>query len=219
MIGVDRIPPSVTIGPSSGALLLTWRKLLAVAQELDRTGQAARARLRTLEALEPSADQRRGAKGPSFLPEPQGLPGLADAEADFERFRRDLGKHLAALAELDAGRATAAPAADKPWDLDIVPKGSGLVSGLGVIPILALVVVGALVIGTGLWTAVRTMEHRERLKLAELVEQGKDISKLVEVAHGSTATTARSVASITTPIAIAAGVVGLAMLAREWKKA
>lgn len=205
-LGIDPIPPGpIRVGPSVVARLATWRGLLAATQQALNQGRAVQARLVALDRLAPPTDP------------PPGAEPRAKAEAELERIGRELQKHQDASAAVAAGRAIAVPAGL--YDLDVQGSGSGGgVSGLGAVWIvLAAIVVGGLAIYEGTRAYVKTLEDHQIKRIADLIQQGKDVSPIVS-AMNPPPTTTKGIASITTPIAIAGGVLGLALLARSWKR-
>ncbi len=218
-LGVDTTPAnpwapggsSVQAGPSVRELFASFRGLVALARAVSEDARSTRARLRTLEQLGVRDDGG-----------PAGVPPLAKVEADYHAHWRALGELEELVRGIDSHEYVLRPSETKRFDLDLLPKGSagaGAMGELGILPILAgLVVLGrvAIVLG-GMYLADRGLKAWETHRLAKLVEEGKDISKLV-TAMNPPASTASGIASVTTPIAIAAGVVAVALVAREWKR-
>ncbi len=219
-LGLDTPPPnpwasptgggSVQAGPSVRELYASFRGLVARTRAVSDDARTTRGRLRTLEQL-----GVRDAGGPA------GVPPLSQVEADFHEQWRALGELEELVRGVEAKTYVLRPSASKRFDLDIVPAGGGgnALGGFGFLPILAgLAALGrvAIVLG-GMYLADRGLKTWETHRLAKLVDEGKDISKLV-AAMNPPPSTASGIASVTTPIAIAAGVVALALVAREWKR-
>jgi len=200
-------PPGPKLGPTVVARLATWRGLLAMGKQASDEGRAIQARLAALDALGP-------APRPTLVPIPQGLLSRAQAEAGLERGRAILQQHLDASAAVAAGRARVEPIGL--YDLD-VESADGGVSGLGALPLLAAIVVGGVAIVAGTWAYVNTLREHQHQRIAALIEQGRDVAPLLAVTNPPPETT-RAIASITTPIAVAAGVLGVALIAKHWKR-
>ena len=201
-LGIDPIPPGPVLGPTVAARLATWRGLLAGATRQLEHGRAVRARLGSLDAIgAPSAA-------------PAGVEPRAAAEAGLERVALDLRKHQDASDAIAQGRAVAVP--NGLYDLDAQSPG-GNVAGLGVWVVVAALVVGGIAIYEGVHAYVKTLEHHQIQQIADLIKQGKDVSPIV-TAMNPPPTTTKGIASITTPIAVAGGVLGLAWLASTWGK-
>lgn len=192
-------------GPSVASLLSSYRGLVAIAERVSAEARATRARLRTLASL--------GATDAGASPS---VPTVRALEDKHDELAAELAQHAAQVRGLGT-RYQARPSAAQAFDLDIV-ESTGL-SGLGFLPILAgIAVVGriAIVLG-GMYLADRGLHAWETHRVAKLIEQGKDVSKLVQ-AMQPPPSTGSSIASVTTPIAIAAGAVALAYLVKEWKR-
>lgn len=203
MIGIDPTPPSLPsiMGQSLGVRLSMWRALLARGQLVAQEARVWRTRVASLE--------------PVSLPATSRLEPLEKAELRFENTLRELADHLRAEQALAERRAVARTSGAH--DLEIVDP-SSLSGDLGVLPILGLAIAGAISICAVSYAYISRLQSEDLRRLAALVETGRDITPLVSFAQGSTiATTAKGVSSITTPLAIAGGIVGLAMLAKAWK--
>ncbi len=203
----DPNPPGPTLGPTVAARLATWRALLAMAKQASDEGRVIQARLVALDALGP-------APRTSLVPIPPNLLGRAQAEAGLERGRTLLQQHQDASAAIAAKRAHVEPTGL--YDLDVLSANGG-VSGLGALPLLAAIVVGGVAIVAGTWAYVNTLREHQHQRIAALIEQGRDVAPLLAVTNPPPETT-RAIASVTTPIAVAAGVLGVAMLAKHWKR-
>lgn len=215
-LGVDTPPNpwaggggSVQAGPSVRELYASFRGLVARTRAVSDDARATRSRLRRYEQMGVRDDGG-----------PRDVAPLAQVEAEQHARWRELGELEELVRGVDAKAYVLRPSATRRFDLDIVPKDSdGALGELGVLPILAgLAALGrvAVVLG-GMYLADRGLKAWETHRLAKLVEEGKDISKLV-TAMNPPPSTAAGIASITTPIAVAAGVVALALVAREWKR-
>lgn len=209
-LGIDPIPTGpITLGPTTSARLATWRALVAMGKRALDEGRAIQANLTALDALGPAPQTKLIAVAPNLR------PTRAQAEAGLASLAATLKKHLDASAAVSAGRARVAPVGL--YDLDVEGAGGGL-SGLGAFPILAAIVVGGIAIVSGTWAYVSTLREHQHQRIAALIEQGKDVAPLLAVTNPPPETT-RAIASITTPIAVAAGVLGVAMLAQHFGKA
>lgn len=203
---VDPNPPGPSLGPTTAARLATWRALLAMGRRGLDEGRALQANLTALDALGPAP------RSTLLAAPPPNLATRAQAAAGLETWRGKLQEHLDASAAITAGRARAEPTGL--FDLD-VESTSGAVAGLGAFPILAAIVAGGVAIVAGTWAYVHTLREHQHQRIAALIEKGRDVAPLVAVANPPPETT-RAIASITTPIAVAAGVLGVAMLAQQW---
>lgn len=199
---------SVRTGPSLTTLFSTHQALLRRGQAEAEAARATRKRLGVLE--------RMGAKD---TPRP-GQPALSAVLAELERLEAELATHAALSQGVQTGQYLLRPSQERPFDLDIVPRDAPALAGLGVLPPLvagaiALARIGAVVYG--MYVAHAALKTYEVNRLTNLVEQGKDVSKVAEVIEPKLSTAA-GVASVTTPFALAAGLIGAAYLLREWKK-
>lgn len=204
-------PPRSVTAPDVAALYASYRGQLARVQAMAANAQAVRARL--------SAHQAAGGldAAPAWITEIPGASAvsLADADRELGLVLGELGKHAALVAGVDAKRLVVRASASTPGDLDIVNPSGGNVGELGFWPLL---IAGAAILGrvviAGCVTAVvlRTYDHLEYRSNAQLLEQGKDISKLLPPSDFGT-----KVSKVTTPLALAAGAIGVAMLVKAWR--
>ncbi len=215
-LGIDPLPPPtptprpVTL-PDVGALYARYRALLARVQGMADAARQVRGRIAQAQVLGGFDIE------PAWVKEVPGANAVSLAEADRElgRVLGELAKHAELVAGVEAKRLRVTASASAPGDIDITAPPVGNVGELGIWPLL---VAGAAVLGrviiAGAVAAVtyRTYEHLEFRTKARLLEQGKDITKLEPPPDFGA-----KVAKVTTPIAIAAGVVGAALLIKAWK--
>ncbi len=200
---------STSMGPGTSALFATYQHLIARGNALERQLKAGFSRVDDLARLLPEHEQ------PAELRQSR-----ADAGLEAARLLRELGEHRELLRGVETGRLVLRPSQERPYDLDIGEAEAGearLAGELGFLPILAgLAVLGRLVlIGGAMVLTARTIEHLEFRWKAQLIEAGKDISRLSEPA----ADFGTKVSRVTTPLAFAAGAVAAAVIVTSWKKA
>lgn len=213
-LGIDPLPPPSprpVNAPDVTALYAHYRVLLARAQAMAEAARASRARLAAAEAMG-GLDA-----APAWVSEVPGARAVSLAEADQEMGRviGELAKHAELVAGVEARRLRVVPSASTPGDIDVLSASAGNVGELGIWPLLVAgaAVVGRVVIAAAVTAiAYRTYEHLEFRTKSRLLEQGKDITKLEPPPDFGA-----KVAKVTTPLAIAAGVVGAALLVKAWK--
>ena len=200
LLGAEQAGPSVRTGPSVRALTETHRQLVARAAAIGKAGRDALATVRALAGLDEMLRTER--------------LELEQKAAELEHLLGELGVHEELVRGIAAGRFTVRPSASKPYDLDAFEASAA--GTLGVFPLLPLVaiVAGAVVLGMGLSTASRWMEHREFEIKSNLLQKGLDISKL-RIPESDLGT---KVSRVTTPLALAVGAVALYGAARLWKE-
>jgi hypothetical protein len=198
---------SLLAGPSVAELFASFQALFTRAVLVAKDAAETRTRLEQLRAL---GAQDQG--GPKDL-----LPSVTELERALVERTAELATFGELLRGVETGTHGLRPSQQKRFDLDIVPLASDAGgAGLGLGPlVVGLASLGRMAIALGgMYLADRGLKTWETHRLSNLVEQGKDISKLVV----PPATLTSGIASITTPIALAAVVVGIAMLMREWKQ-
>lgn len=213
-LGIDPLPPPLprpVNTPDVAALFTHYRALLTRAQAMADAAKATRTRLAQAVAMG-GLDAE-----PAWVAEVPGARTVSLAEADREmgRVLGELAKHAELASGVDAQRMRVVPSSSTPGDIDIVSTGAGNVGGLGIWPLLVAgaAVLGRVIIASAVAAvAYRTYEHLEFRTKAQLLEQGKDITKLEPPPDFGA-----KVAKVTTPLAIAAGVVGAALLIKAWK--
>ncbi len=215
-LGIDPIPtplptPRPVTLPDVAALYAQYRGQLARVQQMTEAARVVRGRL--------AEAQRLGGLDvePTWVKEVPGANAMTLAEADreFGRVLGELGKHAELVAGVEAKRLRVVASASTPGDIDLTASAVGHVGELGIWPLLvagAAVLGRVIIAGAVAAVAYRTYEHLEFRTKARLLEQGKDIGKLEPPPDFGA-----KVAKVTTPIAIAAGVVGAALLIKAWK--